>query len=68
MPRYDMKCNLCGFETEITRSMNDTLPQKCLREDRTCDGIMEVQIRAAYLHPSATPTRKRNDRTSYRVR
>jgi hypothetical protein len=57
-----MKCNLCGYEGEVRRSLSD-FPEvvRCIRQDRACSGIMEKVWRrdtVAGIHPHACPTRK----------
>lgn len=57
MPRYDKKCNICGFETEMTLPM-DHLPVGCGNPDCKCSGVMETVIRVApALTRAACPTR-----------
>jgi len=57
-----MKCNLCGYKTEVVKSMSDNLPVGCKNPEFRCSGIMEKVIREnmPYLHPEATPTRRNN--------
>lgn len=65
---YDMKCNMCGYETTIEKSMTDNMPVLCNREDYKCAGIMENQSwrnSPPYLTQASVPTRNISDAVKY---
>ena len=58
MPRYDKKCNICGYEAEVVHPMNHRFPTGCLNPDFRCSGVMEnVYKTAPALTRAACPTR-----------
>lgn len=70
MPRYDKKCNICGYEKEMWLPLNH-LPQGCCNpEIDHCSGVMETIIKVApALTRAACPSRTGyNKGVSYTVK
>lgn len=59
MPAYDVRCNFCDYECEISKSMTDDMPIGCRNPGHVnCPGVMEVMFKTPpALTRAACPSR-----------
>ena len=72
MPNYDLKCTVCRYEEEVILPIMrdlDNEPLGCINpNDKRCSGLMQkVYLKAPYVHPTATPSKTKQDSTTYSV-